>query len=184
MVKQPRISVIGSGYWGKNLVRNFHALGALECVCDVNEAALERVTAEFKVRTTRDVDALLKDPLVDAVVIAAPAAQHYRIACRRCSRIRTCSSKSRLPCMPVKGRNWWSWPRERGRILMVGHILEYHPAIIELKRTGAAGRIGQDSVHLFLAPESGEAAHRRKYSVELRAARHFRDSLAAGRRTR
>jgi UDP-2-acetamido-3-amino-2,3-dideoxy-glucuronate N-acetyltransferase len=48
--KAPRIAVIGSGYWGKNLVRNFHELGVLDCVCDINEATLQEIVSKYKVR--------------------------------------------------------------------------------------------------------------------------------------
>src|ERR1051326_8009304 len=80
--KKPRIAVVGAGYWGKNLVRNFHALNVLETVCDLNDETLDRVRQEFHVATTRDYDAVLGDPIVDAVVIAAPAAQHFQLASR------------------------------------------------------------------------------------------------------
>src|SRR5579864_1045821 len=75
----PRVAVVGAGYWGKNLVRNFNALNALEIVCDLNEKTLDRVRLEYSVPTTKDYDAVLGDTVIDAVVIAAPAVQHFEL---------------------------------------------------------------------------------------------------------
>ena len=79
----PKVAVIGSGYWGKNLVRNFFELGALRWVCDASELALAEVRSKYGVRTTQDLDTVLDDSEVQGVVIAVPAAQHYEVA-RRC----------------------------------------------------------------------------------------------------
>jgi UDP-2-acetamido-3-amino-2,3-dideoxy-glucuronate N-acetyltransferase len=143
MRKHPKIGVIGSGYWGKNLVRNFHTLGALECVCDVSAAALERVAAEFGVLTTPDVDALLRDPAVDAVVIAAPAAQHYEIARKALLADKDAFVEKPLSLHAREGQELVKLARERGRILMVGHILEYHPAMVQLKLMVQRGELGK-----------------------------------------
>src|SRR6266852_1210581 len=78
----PKIAVIGAGYWGKNLVRNFHELGALACVCDVAEAGLNEAEKKYGVAITRSFDVVLADASIDAVVIAVPAAQHYEFAKR------------------------------------------------------------------------------------------------------
>ena len=64
------VAVIGAGYWGKNLVRNFHQLGALACVCDARHDVLGAEAADYKVKTTSDYQEVLKDPSLRAVVIA------------------------------------------------------------------------------------------------------------------
>ena len=58
--RRPNIAVIGSGYWGKNLVRNFHELGALACVCDTRPEVLAQVRNDYKVHTACDFDAILE----------------------------------------------------------------------------------------------------------------------------
>src|SRR4029450_4180226 len=63
----PKVAVVGSGYWGKNLVRVFHELGALEIVCDSRPEALEVARSQYNVRTATDFDAV-------------PAAQHFELA--------------------------------------------------------------------------------------------------------
>ena len=79
---KPRVAVVGCGYWGKNLVRNFHELGALGVVCDPRPEALNEAQTKYQIPAVTGIDAVLSDPEVDAVVIAAPAAQHYDLARR------------------------------------------------------------------------------------------------------
>jgi UDP-2-acetamido-3-amino-2,3-dideoxy-glucuronate N-acetyltransferase len=141
--KTPRVGVIGAGYWGKHLVRNFHALHALETVCDVDEVLLDRVRQEYKVSTTKDYCAVLEDPLVEAVVIAAPAAQHYRLALDALNHGKHAFVEKPLALHLREGEHLVKVAAERGLVLMVGHILEYHPAIIELVRLIRAGELGK-----------------------------------------
>src|SRR5690242_4528661 len=76
----PNLAVIGNGYWGKNLVRNFHALGVLKLVCDTRPEALEEAHEKFGVSTCYSPEAVFSNPNIRAVAIAAPAAQHYELA--------------------------------------------------------------------------------------------------------
>ena len=76
----PKVAVIGCGYWGKNLVRVMHELGALELVYDVDPAALARMHSDFGVATADTLDAVMNSDRIGAVVIAAPAVQHYELA--------------------------------------------------------------------------------------------------------
>ena len=74
------IAVVGCGYWGKNVVRNFHDLGALSWVCDVREAVANEARTKYQVRATTNLADVLADVEVQGVAIAAPAAEHYRLA--------------------------------------------------------------------------------------------------------
>lgn len=76
----PSVAVIGSGYWGKNLVRTFFELGALACVCDARREVLNEVASKYRTRVCTECAEVLKDQAVQTVVIAAPAAQHYQMA--------------------------------------------------------------------------------------------------------
>ncbi len=129
-----RVGVVGAGYWGKNLVRNFHTLGALETVCDVNEETLARVRREYHVATMKDFGTVLNDPIVDAVVIAAPAAQHYELAGKALRAGKHVFVEKPLALNAREGKELVELAKEKGLVLMVGHILEYHPAIVELNR--------------------------------------------------
>lgn len=139
----PKVAVIGSGYWGKNLVRVFHALGALACVCDVEQEALARAGQEYGVRTTQAFDEVLQDDSISAVVIAAPAVQHFDLARRALLRGKDVFVEKPLALRAVDGRKLVELAAARHCILQVGHILEFHPAISELKRLISAGELGR-----------------------------------------
>ena len=101
-----RVAVVGAGYWGKNLIRNFHELRALEYVCDPREDALREIQSKYPVCVTADIEPILGDPAVRGIVIATPAAQHFELARRCLLRARTFLWRSRLHCMRAKARNW------------------------------------------------------------------------------
>jgi UDP-2-acetamido-3-amino-2,3-dideoxy-glucuronate N-acetyltransferase len=142
-IQYPKVAVIGSGYWGKNLVRNFHELGALAAVVDVREEALRESQSRYAVRTTHNFDAVLGDPSIHAVVIAAPAAQHYDLAKKSLLSGKDVFVEKPLALHSSEGTELVELAKERGRILMVGHILEYHPAVVELKRLIHTGELGK-----------------------------------------
>jgi UDP-2-acetamido-3-amino-2,3-dideoxy-glucuronate N-acetyltransferase len=142
-MKKPGIAVIGSGYWGKNLVRNFSELGALAAVCDSRPETLARVAQQYGVPTYASPTEVLTRADIEAVVIAAPAAQHYEL-----SKAALLAGKDVYVEKPIAlrvgdGEELVALAAHRQRILMVGHILEYHPAIIELKRLVISGELGR-----------------------------------------
>jgi UDP-2-acetamido-3-amino-2,3-dideoxy-glucuronate N-acetyltransferase len=140
---KPKVAVIGAGYWGKNLVRNFHQLGALVSVCDEKAAVLEEVEAKYRVATTNNLETVLADQAIDAVAIAVPAAQHYDVAKRCLLRGKDVCVEKPLALHVKEGEELVKLAAQHNRILMVGHILEYHPAVLELKRLIQAGELGR-----------------------------------------
>ena len=77
----PSVAVIGTGYWGKNLVRNFYQLNALKMICDKSEAALEKLKQQFTgVDTSFALNQVLKREDIDGVVVSTPAETHFNIA--------------------------------------------------------------------------------------------------------
>jgi predicted dehydrogenase len=138
---RPRVAVVGCGYWGKNLVRNFHQLGALAMVCDATDAG-RAAAAELApgVPVVADVEQVT----AGAVVIATPAETHYDLVLRALETGRDVFVEKPLALTYAHGEHLVRVAREHGRILMVGHVLEYHPAVVklvELVRSGALGRI-------------------------------------------
>jgi UDP-2-acetamido-3-amino-2,3-dideoxy-glucuronate N-acetyltransferase len=139
------VAVVGVGYWGKNLVRNFHNLGALTVLCDVNES----VEADFLprypgVRFCREFDNVLTDASVSAVVLATPAASHYKMAKAALEAGKDVLVEKPLAIKVEHGEELTRMAESKGRILMVGHILRYHPAIRKLQeliQDGALGKI-------------------------------------------
>jgi UDP-2-acetamido-3-amino-2,3-dideoxy-glucuronate N-acetyltransferase len=139
----PRIAVIGAGYWGKNLVRNFHSLGALEIVCDLSREALQLVESQYAVRSTPDLEEVLGDNQIQGVVVAAPAAQHFAMVKRCLLSDKDVFVEKPLALRSSEGKELVELAARQQRILMVGHILEYHPAILELKRLIRQGELGK-----------------------------------------
>jgi predicted dehydrogenase len=138
------VAVIGCGYWGKNLVRNFHALKALSLVCDATPAgqALARSTAPG-VAVVPDV-ARVWASTARGVVIATPSETHYDLALAALEAGKDVFAEKPLALTYEQGVRLVQTAEAGGRILMVGHVLEYHPAVarlLELVRAGELGRI-------------------------------------------
>lgn len=137
------IALAGCGYWGRNLARNLHQMGNLAWVCDPSAKVLEGVKATYRgVRTSRNFDRALADPRVKAVALAVPAAQHYALAKKALLAGKDVFVEKPLALRIPEAEELVELARKRKRILMVGHILEYHPAIRKLKEFVDAGDLG------------------------------------------
>ena len=140
----PRVAVLGCGYWGKNLVRNFAQLGALACICDANETALKAQEALYpQARLRTRFEDVLDDDEIDGVVIATPAALHYRQAREAIRRRKAVFVEKPLALHYHEGVELVEMAGASGVTLMVGHILEYHPAVTMLKDLVRRGELGQ-----------------------------------------
>ncbi len=139
------VAVVGVGYWGKNLVRNFHEQGVLTVLCDTHEAVEERYSVGYDgVRFCRDFSAVLSDPSVTAVALATPATTHYEMAKAALEAGKDVFVEKPLAVDVTQGQELVDCSAKNHRILMVGHILRYHSAIRklhELIRNGALGQI-------------------------------------------
>ena len=139
----PNIAVVGNGYWGRNLVRNFHALGVLKCVCDSRCEVLQEAHDQYGVDTCSSLKALLSDFDIQGVAIAAPAAQHYQLAKECLLAGKDVYVEKPLSLRADEGQELVDIAEARRRTLMVGHILQYHPAILKLKELIASGELGR-----------------------------------------
>jgi UDP-2-acetamido-3-amino-2,3-dideoxy-glucuronate N-acetyltransferase len=139
----PGVAIVGCGYWGKNLVRNFHALGSLHAVCDVDVSRVEKAATQFSSVAVRSFDQLLKMAGVQGIVIATPAAQHFDLARRALLAGKDVFVEKPIALHLDEGEELVEMARRSGRILMVGHLLLYHPAILELKRLIIGGVLGK-----------------------------------------
>ena len=137
------IAVIGSGYWGKNLVRVMHELGALNMVCDCRQDARDEAEAKYSIRTSASFEDVLDDAEIQGIVIAAPAVQHYEMAKKALVSGKHVFVEKPLALEVRDGEELVELAARTGRTLMVGHILEYHPAIRELKRLVREGELGR-----------------------------------------
>jgi UDP-2-acetamido-3-amino-2,3-dideoxy-glucuronate N-acetyltransferase len=138
------IGVIGTGYWGKNLVRNFYELGVLSAICDFEPQTLDKLKSQYpgvKIYTaSRD---LLQDSKIKAVAIATPAATHYEEARLALLADKDVFVEKPLALKVEEGKELVSLAREKNKILMVGHLLHYHPAVEKLKELIEKGELGE-----------------------------------------
>ena len=139
----PRVAVVGCGYWGRNLVRNLNRLGCLQAICDTDEGRLAELAALYNVASTTNFDSLLQDPAIHGIVIAAPAARHVELAQRALNAGKDVFVEKPLALRVEEGQALVRLALERKRILMVGHLLEYHPAILEMRQFIQSGRLGR-----------------------------------------
>lgn len=139
-----KIAVVGAGYWGVNLVRVFHQLGALDRVCDSHAARLQQLAAKYpEIRLETRFDAVLNDPAIDAAVIATPAESHYEMAKSALEAGKDVFVEKPLALRCQDAETLIALAERRQRILMVGHLLEFHPAITRLQELVEQGELGR-----------------------------------------
>jgi predicted dehydrogenase len=140
------VGVVGLGYWGPNLARNFAAIPdcRVTWLCDASEQARRRLEQSFpQAHSTEDVERLLEDPELDAVALATPVPTHAQLAARVARAGKHCFVEKPLATSAEDAEDAIAAAREAGRVLMVGHLLEYHPAVHRLKELLDAGELGE-----------------------------------------
>lgn len=149
------IAVIGCGYWGKNLVRNFAELGALHTICDTDFGKLEEwrsggVNTDTdhghrygSPKLTTDFEKVLLNDDIKGVVLSTGAESHYLMTKRALLAGKDVFVEKPLALNTAEGRELVQLAEEKNRILMVGHLLEYHPGIIKLKELIDTGQLGK-----------------------------------------
>jgi predicted dehydrogenase len=140
------VGVVGLGYWGPNLARNLDRLpgGELTWLCDASDEALERWGKAFpSARTTTSLDDLLADDSLDAVVIATPVPTHAELATRVLGAGKHCFVEKPLARTEEEAEAVVKTAEEADRVLMVGHLLEYHPGIQRLAEVVKSGELGE-----------------------------------------
>jgi UDP-2-acetamido-3-amino-2,3-dideoxy-glucuronate N-acetyltransferase len=142
--KGPRVAVIGSGYWGKNLIRNHHEIGSLKLICDKNETVLETFKAQYAgLDTCLAVNDVYGDRRIDGVVIAHPAETHYAIAREALLADKHVYVEKPLVLNEKEAEELIRLAKERNLVLMVGHLLQYHPIFLKLKELTLNGELGR-----------------------------------------
>ena len=144
MDSQPSLALIGAGYWGKNLARNFHALGALHTLCDANLATLATYGADYAgVQKSSRFEDVLNNPELKRVAIAAPAALHYELAKAALLAGKDVFVEKPLCLDAQQGLELVELADQKGLVLMVGHLLQYHPCVQKLQSLLAEGELGK-----------------------------------------
>jgi predicted dehydrogenase len=140
-----RIGVVGLGYWGPNLARNFAAIAGCELAwcCDASESARARWAPSFpSARFTDNLDDLLNDPELDAVVLATPVPSHGPLAERVLKAGKHVMVEKPLAYTVEDAERAVAAAAAADRILMVGHLLVYHPGVEMLKQIAGSGELG------------------------------------------
>jgi UDP-2-acetamido-3-amino-2,3-dideoxy-glucuronate N-acetyltransferase len=140
----PVVACVGAGYWGKNLIRNFYQLGALRMICESDPARRESIGAEYpEVDCGGAFEDALRDERVKAVTIATPAESHGDLARQALLAGKDVFVEKPLCLSIEEARSLVALAASQQRILMVGHLLWYHPAILKLKQLIEAGDLGR-----------------------------------------
>jgi len=140
------VGVIGAGSWGKNIVRNFATAKRcnLKYVCDLDEKLLAVQKRNFPfIETSTDLEKVLGDSEVDAVAIATDVPSHFAVAQKSLEAGKHTYVEKPLTLKAADSRVLVELAREKGLKLMVGHLLEYHPAVNYLKEMIDTGKVGQ-----------------------------------------
>jgi UDP-2-acetamido-3-amino-2,3-dideoxy-glucuronate N-acetyltransferase len=139
-----KIACIGAGYWGKNLIRNFNNLHALAVVCEVDAHTRDQLQPSYpEIKFTDTIDAVLADPEIPGVAIATPAETHGEMVRRALLADKDVFVEKPLCLSVEEGKKLVQLASERRRVLMVGHVLWYHPAVLRLKELIEDGELGR-----------------------------------------
>ncbi|HWE13798.1 MAG TPA: Gfo/Idh/MocA family oxidoreductase, partial [Solirubrobacteraceae bacterium] len=153
MSKQPlRVGVVGLGYWGPNLARNFAAIPGCELayLCDADAEARERLLPLFpQAVLATEIDELLVDPALDAIVLATPVPTHAELAVRALEAGKHCFVEKPLALSAGDAGQVVDAAAAADRVLMVGHLLEYHPGVRKLKELTDAGELGEEIYYIY-----------------------------------
>jgi predicted dehydrogenase len=147
-----RIGVVGLGYWGPNLARNFDAIPASELAwcCDVSPERRRTITERFPgVRVSEDLGELLGDPDLDAVALATPVPTHAELSRVVLEAGKHCFVEKPLAQSVADAEEVLAAARASGRMLMVGHLLEYHPGVRKLRELADGGQLGDRIYYIY-----------------------------------
>jgi UDP-2-acetamido-3-amino-2,3-dideoxy-glucuronate N-acetyltransferase len=138
------VAVVGVGYWGKNLVRNFHALGALGALCDSDKSLAENYGKTHpEVKFYSQYREVLANPTISGVALATPAVAHYEMAKAALEAGKDVLVEKPLAVDVQHGEEIVKLAESKSRVLLVGHILRYHPAILKLQNLIQEGHLGK-----------------------------------------
>ena len=141
---KPFVGLIGVGYWGKNILRNLHKLGILCALCDTDQKLLDEYRQKYQsIMITTSFKDTLADEAIKAVAIATPSNIHYELTKAALEANQDVFVEKPLALTVREGQELVELAQKRDRILMVGHILHYHPAVIELKRLIQDKKLGK-----------------------------------------
>ena len=143
-MKEQKIAVIGFGMWGKNIVRNFYNLNVLDIVCDLDEEAHKTIKEQFPgVKVTKDFNDIINDETITGVAVVTPSHTHFKIVKAMLEAGKNVYVEKPISTVAEEARVLTKLADEKGLVLMVGHLLLYHPAVNRLKMLIEEGVLGE-----------------------------------------
>ncbi len=144
MSNELKVGIIGLGYWGRNILRNLSELDAVKIACDSDPKIVNERKKEFpQIKFVLDFSEILENKVINALIISTPAATHYELVKETLMQERDVFVEKPLALNIIDGKELVDLANKKNKILMVGHILQYHPALIKLKELISIGELGK-----------------------------------------
>jgi UDP-2-acetamido-3-amino-2,3-dideoxy-glucuronate N-acetyltransferase len=141
---EQKIAVIGCGVWGRNIVRNFYNLNVLDTVCDIDDENLAKVTEQYTgVNVTKDFSQILQNPEITGVAVVTPSHTHYKLVKSLLEAGKHVYVEKPISTVASEAKELTRLAQDKDLVLMVGHLLLYHPAVNRLKMLIEDGALGE-----------------------------------------
>ena len=142
-MKEQKIAVIGCGLWGRNIVRNFYNLNVLEMVCDLDEDNISKVKEMYpNIKITRDFHDIINNSEITSVAVVTPSHTHYKMVKAMLEAGKNVYVEKPISTVAQEAKDLKDLADSKGLVLMVGHLLLYHPAVNRLKMLIEEGALG------------------------------------------
>ncbi len=133
-MREQKIAVIGCGVWGRNIVRNFYNLNVLDTVCDIDDENLNKVMQDYPgIKVTKDFNEILNNPEITGVAVVTPSHTHYKLVKEILLSGKNVYVEKPISTVAQEAKDLMELANKEGLVLMVGHLLLYHPAVNRLK---------------------------------------------------
>ena len=143
-MKEQKVAVIGCGVWGRNIVRNFYNLNVLDTVCDIDDDNIAKVREEYpEVKITKDFNDILNNPEITGVAVVTPSHTHYKLVRAFLNAGKNVYVEKPISTVAEEARDLTKLANDNDLVLMVGHLLLYHPAVNRLKMLVEEGVLGE-----------------------------------------
>lgn len=143
-MKEQKIAVIGFGLWGRNIVRNFYNLNVLEMVCDLEDESLKTVQEQFPgVKTTKDFNDIINNDAITGVAVVTPSHTHFKIVKAMLEAGKNVYVEKPISTVAEEARVLTELAESKNLVLMVDHLLLYHPAVNRLRMLIEEGVLGE-----------------------------------------
>lgn len=142
-MSEQKIAVLGCGLWGRNIVRNFYNLNALRMVCDLDDDNIAKVKEQYPgIKTTKDFHDILNSKEITGVVVVTPSHTHFKFVKAMLEAGKHVYVEKPISTVAQEARDLTDLADSKGLVLMVGHLLLYHPAVNRLKMLVEEGALG------------------------------------------